>query len=93
MTDPTLSTSETSSDVSDRFRTGLLLAILLAATLLNYANRFVFTQNAQPIQAALEIGDAGYGKIAGYFGLGFALGGLTFGILADMVNVRRVSRQ
>lgn len=73
-----------------RWRLAAMLAMLLAATFLNYANRFVFTQNAAPIQNALGVGDAGYGKIAGYFGLGFALGGLTFGVLADLISVRRL---
>ncbi len=74
----------------DRRRRAVLLLILLAATFLNYANRFAFTQNAVPVQQALQIGDAGYGKVAGYFGLGFALGGLVFGMLADVVSVRRL---
>lgn len=74
----------------DRSRTwaGALAVVLLSATLLNYANRFAFTQNAVPIQQAFGTGEEGYGELAGLFGLGFAIGGLMFGILADCVSVR-----
>lgn len=74
--------------LSQRWRTQALLAILLLGTLLNYGHRFALTQNALPVKEALGVGDEGYGKLAGYFGLGFALGGLSFGILADVVSVR-----
>lgn len=67
---------------------GLLCLVLLCATLLNYANRFAFTQNAVPIQTAFQIHQEGYGQLAGYFGLGFACGGLLFGVLADVISVR-----
>lgn len=73
---------------SQRWRTQALLAILLLGTLLNYGHRFALTQNALPVKETLGVGDEGYGKLAGYFGLGFALGGLSFGILADVVSVR-----
>ena len=65
-----------------------LCLVLLGATLLNYANRSVFTQNALPIKAAFDIGDTKYGTVNSAFALGFALGGLTFGILADWISVR-----
>lgn len=58
------------------------------ATFLNYADRFAFTQNALRVQESLGIDEEGYGALAGYFGLGFACGGLLFGILADWINVR-----
>ncbi len=72
----------------------MLLIVLLCATLLNYANRFAFTQNAVRIQQAFETeqafetDQAGYGRAAGKFALGFAIGGLLFGILADKISVR-----
>ena len=62
--------------------------ILLSATFLNYSNRFTFTQNAIPIQNEFETNKEGYGTVAGYFSLGFAAGGLIFGILADIVSIR-----
>ncbi len=66
----------------------VVCGVLLLATFLNYADRFAFTQNALRIQETLEIGEKEYGELAGYFGLGFAFGGLLFGVLADWINVR-----
>lgn len=66
----------------------MVLLVLLTATFLNYANRFAFTQNAVPIQEAFNTDEKGYGKVAGYFSLGFASGGLLFGILADYISIR-----
>ncbi len=63
-------------------------AILLSATLVNYACRTAFNQNSQQIQTAFQTDEAGYGLIEGRFGLGFACGGLLFGYLADKLNVR-----
>lgn len=68
----------------------MLCLVLLSATLLNYANRFAFTQNAVPIQESFETNKEGYGDAAGWFSLGFAFGGLLFGILADKISVRRL---
>lgn len=65
-----------------------LLTILLMATFLNYANRFAFTQNAVQIKEAFATDQEGYGRVEGWFGLGFAAGTLVFGILADVVSVR-----
>ena len=66
----------------------LLCGILLTATFLNYSNRFAVTQNALPVQESFNISEEGYGRLAGYFGLGFACGGLVFGCLADVMSVR-----
>ncbi len=66
----------------------IVCLILLCATLLNYANRFAFTQNAVPIQQAYETGEEGYGLVEGRFNLGFAIGLLVFGVLADRISVR-----
>jgi MFS transporter, ACS family, aldohexuronate transporter len=63
-------------------------AILLSATLINYACRTTFNQNSLQIQTAFRTGDDGYGQVEGLFGLGFACGGLLFGYLSDKVNVR-----
>jgi ACS family hexuronate transporter-like MFS transporter len=65
-----------------------LCLVLLAATFLNYANRFALTQNALRVQEAFHTNEAGYGLLAGRFGLGFAIGGLVFGVLADWISVR-----
>lgn len=65
-----------------------LCCVLLASTLLNYANRSAFTQNAVPVKAELALDDRQYGQIEAWFSIGFAVGGLAFGILADVISVR-----
>ncbi len=62
--------------------------LLLAATFLNYANRFALTQNAVRIQQEFPATEEQYGEVSGQFSLGFAIGGLLFGILADWISVR-----
>jgi len=66
----------------------MLCLVLLSATLLNYSNRFAFTENSHRVQAEFETNKAGYGEVAGQFSLGFAFGALVFGVLADWVSVR-----
>jgi ACS family hexuronate transporter-like MFS transporter len=68
--------------------TWTLCVILLGATLLNYANRFALTQNAARAIEAFQTDKAGYGRVNGWFSLGFACGGLLFGVLADVISVR-----
>lgn len=65
-----------------------LCAVLFSGTLLNYANRFAFNQNATPIKEAFGLNDQTYGDVNGWFAIGFALGGLLFGVLADWLSVR-----
>lgn len=65
-----------------------LSLVLLLATFLNYSGRFAFTENSSRIQETFETNKEGYGEAAGLFALGFAFGGLLFGILADAVSVR-----
>ena len=78
-----------------------LFVLLFFATFLNYSQRFVFTQNTTKIQQAFvedstneHHGDAdnknveAYSRAAGRFALGFAIGSLTFGILADLISIR-----
>ena len=65
-----------------------ICALLLCATFLNYSNRYTFTQNEQPIEREFRTDEAGYGLVAGQFALGFAIGGLLFGILADRISIR-----
>jgi ACS family hexuronate transporter-like MFS transporter len=65
-----------------------LCVVLLASTLLNYANRSAFTQNAVPVSKELALDPKAYGEIESWFSIGFACGGLAFGILADVISVR-----
>ena len=82
--------STTTRDDSELSKTRLYVvcAILLSATLINYACRMPFSQTAVQIQEAFSTDDGGYGVVEGFFGLGFACGGLLFGFLSDKVNVR-----
>lgn len=65
-----------------------LCLVLFSGTLLNYANRFAFNQNATPIKEAFGLNDETYGGVNSWFAIGFALGGLLFGVLADWLSVR-----
>jgi len=68
--------------------TWMVCLILFFATFLNYSNRYAFTENTHRIQDSFGANKEEYGKAAGRFALGFAIGGLTFGILADRVSIR-----
>jgi ACS family hexuronate transporter-like MFS transporter len=80
--------SSPAAGVLSRPRLWALYVVLLSATFINYANRVVYTQNAIPVQKAFGTDAEGYGWIEGNFGLGFALGVILFGVLADWVSVR-----
>jgi ACS family hexuronate transporter-like MFS transporter len=84
---PLISATTTGSERSARWAWSLC-CVLLASTLLNYANRSAFTQNAVPVSAELGLDQQAYGRIEAWFSIGFAVGGLTFGILADVISVR-----
>lgn len=62
--------------------------VLLFASSINYANRFALTQNPLQVQREFHTNKEGYGRVTGAFAQGFAIGGLSFGILADIVSVR-----
>jgi len=64
--------------------------LLLLATMINYMDRQVLAQSAKRIMEELKFQEDGYGDVEGAFGLAFAFGSLTFGIIADRVNVRWV---
>ncbi len=66
----------------------LLLAILLTATMLNYADRQALPVVAVRVKAELQLSNEQYGTVAGYFGIAFACGALLSGILADWISVR-----
>lgn len=83
---------------------GGLFVLLFSATFLNYAQRFAFTQNTTKVQRAFWVaGDddtatslpdderrniEAYSRASSRFSLGFAIGSLLFGILADAISVR-----
>ncbi len=82
--------STTTRDDSElsKSRLYVVCAILLSATLINYACRMTFNHNKPNIEQAFEFKDKGYGDVESLFGLGFACGGLLFGVLSDFVKVR-----
>lgn len=65
-----------------------LCLVLFAGTLLNYANRSALNQNAAAIQKAFGLTEESYGEVNSWFAIGFAIGGLVFGVLADWISVR-----
>lgn len=62
--------------------------LLLLATMLNYMDRQTLSQLATTIQYEYDIDDVQYGGLETGFGLAFAAGAITFGLLADRVAVR-----
>jgi MFS family permease len=93
----------TDDDASTGSRSSVWLAglfvLLFSATFLNYSQRFVFTQNTTKIQEAFAAESTdkhqahdrnvkAYSRAAAKFSLGFALGSLVFGILADVISIR-----
>lgn len=61
--------------------------LLFLATLLNYMDRQALSQTSKQILQEMQFGEKHYGRLEWAFGLAFAAGGLTFGFLADKVNV------
>lgn len=66
----------------------LICGTLFLATFLNYANRVTATQNSVEIIETFKTNREGYGRAEKYFGYGFAMGGLVFGVLADKISIR-----
>lgn len=82
------SETESSSPVRSEAWAQWMGVILMAALVLNYANRAAFTQNAERLQKTFSLSEQEYGQLESWFGIGFACGGLLFGVLADKVSVR-----
>lgn len=62
--------------------------LLLLATMINYMDRQTLANLSVRITDEFELSQEQYGDIELVFGWGFAIGSLTFGILADRINVR-----
>lgn len=62
--------------------------LLLLATMVNYMDRLTLNQLAVRIKAALGLDAAQYGQLESAFGLGFAIGAIIAGWLADRYSVR-----
>jgi MFS transporter, ACS family, hexuronate transporter len=62
--------------------------LLLLATMINYMDRQTLANLSVRITDEFRLSQEEYGNIEFVFGWGFAIGSLTFGILADRVNLR-----
>src|SRR5205814_7554470 len=62
--------------------------MLLLATMLNYMDRQALSQSATDIGRELGLSNEDYGRLEQGFGLAFAVGGITLGIVADRVSLR-----
>jgi ACS family hexuronate transporter-like MFS transporter len=62
--------------------------MLLLATMLNYMDRQTLAQLATTIQYEYQLDDAQYGGLEMGFGFAFAVGAITFGMLADRISIR-----
>lgn len=63
---------------------GFALALILAATLLNYLDRLLLSVLAAPIKIEFDLDDTHYGLLSGpAFVLSYSLGSIAFGWLAD----------
>ena len=72
---------------SKQWEWGLCL-VLLAATMLNYANRQVLPISATRMMQELGLSNEEYGKIEAVFGLAFGTGALLGGCVADWIKIR-----
>jgi ACS family hexuronate transporter-like MFS transporter len=61
--------------------------LLLMATMINYMDRLTLNLLATHIRAEFTLSNQGYGWIEGGFGLAFAIGCITFGLIVDRWNV------
>ncbi len=62
--------------------------MLLLATMLNYMDRQTLSLTITDISAELGLNNEQYGNLEFGFGMAFALGGLTTGVIVDFVSVR-----
>ena len=72
---------------SKQWEWGLCL-VLLAATMLNYANRQVLPISATHMMQELGLSNEEYGRIEAVFGLAFGTGALLGGCVADCIKIR-----
>ncbi|QEG01102.1 L-galactonate transporter [Stieleria maiorica] len=71
-----------------RTRIGLICALLLLASALNYLDRQTLASASARIKGEFDLVNEQYGDIEAVFGYGFVLGSIVFGILADIMPVR-----
>jgi ACS family hexuronate transporter-like MFS transporter len=62
--------------------------LLLLATMLNYMDRLTLNLTAKLVMQAFNLDEQDYGQLESAFAVAFAMGSITFGWLADRINVR-----
>src|SRR5580692_3103290 len=62
--------------------------LLLLATMLNYMDRLTLNLTAKLVRDTFGLNLQDYGQLESAFAVAFAVGSITFGWLADRVNVR-----
>lgn len=65
-----------------------ICGLLLLASAINYMDRQTLANAAVRVTHELDLSDEQYGNLELVFGWAFAVGALTFGILADRISVR-----
>jgi ACS family hexuronate transporter-like MFS transporter len=61
---------------------------LLLATMLNYMDRLTLNLTSALVMRSFDLDAGDYGQLESVFAFAFALGSITFGWLADRINVR-----
>jgi MFS family permease len=62
--------------------------LLLLATMLNYMDRLTLNLTSALVMRSFSLDASDYGQLESAFAFAFALGSITFGWLADRINVR-----
>jgi ACS family hexuronate transporter-like MFS transporter len=62
--------------------------LLLLATMLNYMDRLTLNLTAKLVRQSFGLDERDYGALESAFAVAFAVGSITFGWLADRINVR-----
>ncbi len=66
----------------------IVCGLLLLATMINYMDRLTLNQTISRIMVDFDFKKDFYGKIEGVFGLAFAVGAITMGLIVDKVSVK-----
>ena len=69
-------------------RIGLICAMLLLASAINYLDRQTLASASARIKTEFHLANEQYGEIEAAFGYGFVIGSIVFGFLADIVSIR-----
>ena len=73
---------------SNQVKVWIVCGLLLLATMINYMDRLTLNQTSDDIMKAFDFKKDFYGKVEGVFGLAFAVGAITTGMIVDKISVR-----